>query len=124
MQLLFSQINSFWNFFLWKVLKIELDQERMKIQHQSDKLRIHEKELIVAKDELRKREIEVNSQVQDVKIATENKYRVIMTYLSSYSMILFYSHEIVIGCARRKISNRNGDLPKMCRNRKPVDFGA
>ena len=58
------------------MLKIELDQERLKIQHQSDKLRIHEKELIVAKDELRKKEIEVNSQVQDIKIATENKYRV------------------------------------------------
>lgn len=105
------------------MLKIELDQERSKIQHQSDKLRLREKELIMAKDELRKREIEINSQVQDVKIATENKYRVIVTSsMGEYDFIEFSWN--LIGCARRKISNRNGDLPKMCWNRKPVDFGA
>lgn len=60
-----------------KVLKVELEEERSKIQHHSDKLRVHEKELTVAKEELRKKEIEVNTQVQDIKIATENKYRVI-----------------------------------------------
>ncbi|XP_057366083.1 cingulin-like protein 1 [Daphnia carinata] len=59
-------------------LKVELDEERSKIQQQSENLRVHEKELIVAKEELRKKEIEVNTQVQDVKIATENKYRAII----------------------------------------------
>lgn len=62
----------------FKALKVELDQERLKIQHQADKLHKHEKELITAKEELRKKELEVNSQTQDVKIATENKYRVII----------------------------------------------
>lgn len=63
--------------FLFQIaLKVELDQERSKIQHQSDKLRQHEKELITAKEELRKKEIEVSTQLQDVKIATENKYQV------------------------------------------------
>lgn len=62
----------------FKALKVELDQERSKIQHQADKLHKHEKELITAKEELRKKELEVNSQTQDVKIATENKYRVII----------------------------------------------
>ena len=33
---------------------------------------------MMAKEELRKKEIEVNSQVQNVKIETENKYRVII----------------------------------------------
>ena len=65
------------------MLKVELDQERLKIQHQSDKLRIHEKELILAKEELRKREVEISSQVQDVKIATENKYRVIKNKMTT-----------------------------------------
>ena len=50
----------------------------MKIQTQSDKLRHHEKELLIAKEDLRQKEIEVSSRLQDVKISTENKYRVIL----------------------------------------------
>ncbi len=56
-----------------------MDQERLKIQHQSDKLRLHEKDLIMAKEELRKKEMEVNSHVQNVKIETERKHHVIIT---------------------------------------------
>lgn len=73
-----------------KVLKVELDEERLKIQQQSENLRLHEKELTVAKEELRKKEIEVNSQVQDVKIATENKYRVMVVILIAFFYFCFH----------------------------------
>lgn len=75
----------------FKALKVELDQERLKIQHQADKLHMHEKELIIAKEELRKKELEISSQTQDVKIATENKYRVMFlrTNDSVFAVLLF-----------------------------------
>lgn len=59
-----------------KELKLELDTERSKIETQADKLRVHEKELSVAQEQMRKKEVEVGCRVQDVRIKMENKYRV------------------------------------------------
>lgn len=93
------------NFLSEKVLKVELDQERLKIQNHSDKLRLHEKELILAKEELRKRELEINSQVQDAKIATENKYRVINDDVKVLND-LFYPRGIYRLCWKKSFSRR------------------
>ncbi len=57
-------------------MKMNLEQEHEKIKRQSDKLTEHDKQLMLTQEQLRKKEIEISGQVQDVKIQTENKYRV------------------------------------------------
>lgn len=57
-------------------MRMDFEQERDRIQSQSDKLLQHEKQLAVAQEELRKKELEVSSRVQEIKIETEDKYRV------------------------------------------------
>lgn len=59
-------------------LKLTLDTERSKIEAQAEKLRIHEKELLTAQEQMRKKEVEVGCKVQDVRIKMENKYRVML----------------------------------------------
>lgn len=57
---------------------MDREQEHAEIKRQSDKLLQHEKQLTAAQEQLRKKELEVATKVQDVKIQTENKYRVIV----------------------------------------------
>lgn len=59
-------------------MKMNLEQEHEKIKRQSDKLTEHDKQLMLTQEQLRKKEIEISGQVQDVKIQTENKYRVLI----------------------------------------------
>ena len=83
------------------VSKMDWEEERAKIQSQSDKLVQHEKELMVAQEQLRKKELEVASQVQHVKIETENKYRVINKTVESIFLSdpLYYLFIYLLGYA-------------------------
>lgn len=69
-------------------MKMNLEQEHEKIKRQSDKLTEHDKQLMATQEQLRKKEIEIAGQVQDVKIQTENKYRVFFIYLHNLFIIL------------------------------------
>ena len=70
-------------------MKMNLEQEHEKIKHQSDKLTEHDKQLMLTQEQLRKKEIEISGQVQDVKIQTENKYRVLLSILIIHSSFNF-----------------------------------
>jgi len=62
--------------FFFSVLKVDLDFKQSDVQQQLEKLRQHEQRLISTDEQLRKKEVEIDSKVQEAKIETENKYRV------------------------------------------------
>lgn len=74
-------------------MKMNLEQEHEKIKRQSDKLTEHDKQLMLTQEQLRKKEIEISGQVQDVKIQTENKYRVL---LPSILIIFIYHFKLIL----------------------------
>lgn len=57
-------------------MRNEFEEEKLKIQHQSEKLRRRESQLVLANEELHKKEKENSCLLQEAKITIENKYRV------------------------------------------------
>ena len=72
-------------------LKVDLDLKQSEVQQQIEKLRQHENRLMAFEEQLRKKEIEIDSKVQDVKIETENKYRVCAFISQPTTTSFFYS---------------------------------
>ena len=72
-------------------MKVDLDLKQSDVQQQLEKLRQHEQRLIATDEQLRKKEVEIDSKVQEAKIETENKYRVSALRNSAVISWLFIS---------------------------------
>ena len=79
------------NLLFFSVLKVDLDLKQSDVQQQLEKLRQHEQRLIATDEQLRKKEVEIDSKVQEAKIETENKYRVSALRNSAVISWLFIS---------------------------------
>ena len=70
---------------------MKVDLKQSDVQQQLEKLRQHEQRLIATDEQLRKKEVEIDSKVQEAKIETENKYRVSALRNSAVISWLFIS---------------------------------